>query len=179
MKDRKPVWVKCSLKFNFNQQDVVTKVGRIIDLVRKINFVRLVTSFNVVIICPTAEAHHVLSTLLSQGAVEAQQGFIINKGIERRTHGKWFINDNTSFTKFESRNKFLFLIFTIPRNDPCILMNCTLMSRGYFVLTFNQYQNSSWLCSKLKWLHLNRKKLSKTTGKICTSVIWNQLIIRL
>lgn len=63
-------------------EDVVNEVNKIVDLVVKINFARLMTIFNLVIICPTDATHELVGTLKTRGAGKVQQGFIVNRGMK-------------------------------------------------------------------------------------------------
>ena len=59
-------------------------------MVVRINFKRLVTIFNVIIICPVRASNLVAEALTTSGAAKSQQGFIVitNKKRESRAKGK-------------------------------------------------------------------------------------------
>lgn len=57
---------------------VVQEVGDIVDMVISINFQRLMTIFNVIIICPVRASDLVAGALTTSGAVKTQQGFIVD-----------------------------------------------------------------------------------------------------
>lgn len=57
---------------------VVQEVGNIVDMVISINFKRLMTIFNVIIICPVRASDLVAGALTTSGAVKTQQGFIVD-----------------------------------------------------------------------------------------------------
>ena len=58
---------------------MATEVGAIVDLIIRINFKKLMTIFNVIVVCPAAASHQVNVTLSSCGAAKTEQGFILNK----------------------------------------------------------------------------------------------------
>lgn len=79
--------------FNVNyisifHQDVVTEVKDIVDLVVRVNFKRLMTIFNVILVCNAAVSHLVEEAVSSNGAAKTQRGFIVNKNVGTRTKGK-------------------------------------------------------------------------------------------
>jgi len=65
--------------------------GDIVDMVISINFKRLMTIFNVIIICPVRASDLVAEALTTSGAamVNTQQGFIVetNRKTESRAKG--------------------------------------------------------------------------------------------
>ena len=79
--------------FNVNyisifHQDVVTEVKDIVDLVVRVNFKRLMTIFNVILVCNAAVSHLVEEAVSSNGAAKTQRRFIVNKNVGTRTKGK-------------------------------------------------------------------------------------------
>ena len=59
-------------------------------MVISINFKRLMTIFNVIIICPVRASDLVAEALTTSGAAKTQQGFIVdtNRKRESKTKGK-------------------------------------------------------------------------------------------
>lgn len=45
----------------------------------RVNFKRLMTMFNIIIVCPAASVHKVQGKILSAGAAQIQTGFIAKK----------------------------------------------------------------------------------------------------
>lgn len=66
------------------------EVGYTVNMIVRINFKRLVTIFNVVIICPARTSNLLEEVLTTSGAVKTPQDFIVNLGrkIEPRTKGE-------------------------------------------------------------------------------------------
>ena len=57
-------------------------------MVVRINFKRLVTIFNVIIICPVRASNLVAEALTTSGAAKSQQGFIVNANKKRESRAK-------------------------------------------------------------------------------------------
>ena len=57
-------------------------------MVVSINFKRLMTIFNIIIICPVRASDLVAEALTTSGAVQTQQGFIVDTNRERESKAK-------------------------------------------------------------------------------------------
>lgn len=57
-------------------------------MVVRINFKRVVTIFNVIIICPVRASNLVAEALTTSGAAKSQQGFIVNTNKKRESRAK-------------------------------------------------------------------------------------------
>ena len=64
------------------------EVGDIVDMVVPIDFKRVVTIFNVIIICPVRASNLVAEALTTSGAAKSQQGFIVNTNKKRESRAK-------------------------------------------------------------------------------------------
>lgn len=78
--------------FFFILQDVNADVKDIVDLVVRINFTRLMTIFNLIMICPVAASQRVAEEFPTRGALKAQKGFIV-KNKASKTKGKRLMNE--------------------------------------------------------------------------------------
>lgn len=63
----------------YTDQDVVSEIKDVVELVVRINFKRLMTIFNIVFICPVGIYCEVQEAVSLQGAAKTQCGFIVNK----------------------------------------------------------------------------------------------------
>lgn len=64
------------------------EVGDIVDMIVHIDFKRVVTIFNVIIICPVRASNLVAEALTTSGAAKSQQGFIVNTNKKRESRAK-------------------------------------------------------------------------------------------
>ena len=73
---------------------MIKEVSDIVDMVVRVNFKRLMTMFNVIIVCPVSKCNLVVEAMTTSGAAKTQQGFIVNLGRRRetRTKGKWILS---------------------------------------------------------------------------------------
>lgn len=72
----------------YNSEDVIKEVSDIVDMVVRVNFKRLMTIFNVIIVCPVSTCNLVVEAMTTSGAAKTQQGFIVNLGRKRETRTK-------------------------------------------------------------------------------------------
>ncbi|XP_068733320.1 uncharacterized protein [Montipora capricornis] len=63
----------------YREEDVVSEIKDVVELVVRINFKRLMTIFNIVFICPVGIYCEVQEAVSLQGAAKTQCGFIVNK----------------------------------------------------------------------------------------------------
>ncbi|XP_068753774.1 uncharacterized protein [Montipora capricornis] len=72
----------------YNSEDVIKEVSDTVDMVVRVNFKRLMTIFNVIIVCPVSTCNLVVEAMTTSGAAKTQQGFIVNLGRKRETRTK-------------------------------------------------------------------------------------------
>ena len=67
---------------------MIKEVGDIVDMVVCINFKRLMTIFNIIIVCPVRTSNLVVEAMTTSGAAKTQRGFIVNLNRKRETRTK-------------------------------------------------------------------------------------------
>ncbi|XP_068677168.1 uncharacterized protein [Montipora foliosa] len=77
-----------SMHAGYNSEDVIKEVSDIVDMVVRVNFNRLITIFNVIIVCPVSTCNLVVEAMTTSGAAKTQQGFIVKLGRKRETRTK-------------------------------------------------------------------------------------------
>lgn len=73
---------------DYNSEDVVQEVKDIADMVFHMNFKWLMTTFNVIIVCPVRTSNLVVEAMPTSGAAKTQQGFIVNLNKKRESGTK-------------------------------------------------------------------------------------------
>ena len=67
---------------------MIKEVGDIVDMVVRINFKRLMTIFNIIIVCPVRTSNLVAEAMTTSGSAKTRQGFIVNLNRKRETRTK-------------------------------------------------------------------------------------------
>lgn len=62
-----------------HSEDIDEEVSTVVDMTMQINFKRLMTMFNIIIVCSAAALHHVQMKMASAGAGQIQTGFIAKR----------------------------------------------------------------------------------------------------
>ena len=72
-------------------EDIDEEVSTVVDMTVQINFKRLMTMFNIIIVCSAAALHHVQMKMASAGAGQIQTVFIAKRKHVPNSKGKYHI----------------------------------------------------------------------------------------